>query len=71
MRRTRAYRRQQTERATARARRNLRAMGDTRDALVHAYTTDRCPHKAPRRMGETPATARAAITLSEQLNERY
>lgn len=71
MRRTRAYRRQQTERATARARRNLLAMGDTRGVLVNAYATDRCPHKAPRRMGETRATVRAAITLSEQLNERY
>mgnify|MGYP003126901244 FL=1 len=44
-------------------------MGDTRDVLVNTYATDRCPHKAPRRMGETRATARAAITLSEQLNE--
>lgn len=69
MRRTRAYRRRQTERATERARRNLRAMGDTRDAFVNAYATDRCPHKAPRRLGETRATVRAAITLSEQLNE--
>ena len=40
-------------------------------ATQHAYATDRCPHKAPRRMGETRATVRAAITLSEQLNERY
>jgi hypothetical protein len=69
MRRTRAYRRRQAERATERARRNLRAMGDTRDALVNTYATDRCPHKAPRRMGKTRATVRAAITLSEQLNE--
>ncbi len=69
MRRTRAYRRRQAERATERAQRNLRAMGDTRDALVNTYATDRCPHKAPRRLGETRATVRAAITLSEQMNE--
>ena len=67
--RTRANRRRQTERATERARRNLRAMGDTRDVLVNTYATDRCPHKAPRRLGETRATVRAAITLSEQMNE--
>ena len=46
-------------------------MGDERDVLVNTYATDRCPHKAPRRMGETRATVRAAITLSEQLSERY
>ena len=67
--RNRAYRRQQTERATERARRNLRAMGDTRDALVNAYATDRCPHRPPRRRRQTRATMRASINLREQMNE--
>ena len=69
--RNRAYRRRQTERATERARRNLRAMGDTRDALVNTYATDRCPHKAPRSLGKTRATVRASINLREQLSESY